>query len=289
MSKIKIISDSTADIPKSLQEELDITVFPLPIIDGDKEYLDGVSISNEEFYKILEERDKLPSSSRVAPGSFTDAYEKAWKDGYSDLIYVCINSKGSSTYQGAVLELEDFYDENPDAKDALKVHIIDSKTYSMAYGYGAVIGARLAKEGKDADEIVAAINDWIDHSKILFIPFDLKCVKKSGRVSAAAAFVGDALGLKPVITFEDGESKVISKIRGEKKVVGEVLKMVAEDREPGSPYMIVNGSNMEMYNKFRDKVYETMDTPPTIEYPVGCIIAINAGANVIGIIYRKKA
>lgn len=287
MSKIKIVSDSTADIPKNLQQELGIEVYALPIIDGDKEYLDGVSISNEEFYKILEEREKLPSSSRMAPGTFTDTCRKAWKEGYSDLIYVCINSKGSSTYQGTVLELEDFYEENPDAIEAIKVHIIDSKTYSMAYGYGAVIGARMAKEGKSADEVVAAIKDWIDHSRILFVPLDLKCVKKSGRVSAAAAFVGDALGLKPVITFEDGESKVISKIRGEKKVIGEMLKMVNEDREPGSPYMIVSGSNMEMYNKFRDKVYETMDVPPTLEYPIGCIIAINAGPNVLGIIYRR--
>lgn len=287
MSKIKIISDSTADIPKNLQQELGIEVFALPIIDGDKEYLDGVSITNEEFYKILEESDKLPSSSRVAPGSFTDAYHKAWQEGYTDLIYVCLNSKGSSTYQGAVLELEDFYDENPQARDAIRVHIIDSKTYSMAYGYGAVIGARMAKEGKSADEVVAAIKDWIDHSRILFVPLDLKCVKKSGRVSAAAAFVGDALGLKPVITFEDGESKVISKIRGEKKVIGEMLRMVNEDREPGSPYMIVSGSNMEMYDKFRDKVYETMDVPPACEYPIGYIIAINAGANVLGIIYRR--
>ena len=288
MSKIKIMSDSTADIPKNLQEELDITVLYLPIIDGDKEYLDGLTIEKEDFYEILEKSEKLPSTSRVAPGTFTDEYTKAWKEGYSDLIYVCLNSKGSSTYQGAVLELEDFYEENPEAKDAIKVHIIDSLTYSMGYGMAAVIAARMAKEGKSADEIVTAAKDWLDNNRILFIPHNLKFVKKSGRVSAASAFVGDALGLKPVITFEDGESKVIGKIRGEKKIIPEVIKMMQEERDTSAPYMTVYGTNKEAYNKLRTGLSEAFGEEPAIEYGLGCIIAINAGPNVIGIIYKKK-
>lgn len=286
MSKIKIMSDSTADIPKNLQKEYDITVLPLSIIDGDNEYLDNVTITAEEFYKILEEREKLPSSSRVRPGLFSEEYEKAWKEGYTDLIYIALNSKGSSTYQGAVMELNDFYEENPEAKDAINIHIIDSLTYSMSYGWAAVMTAKMAKEGKNADEILLAVKDWLENTKILFVPMNLKFVKKSGRVSAAAAFVGDALGLKPVITFEDGESVVTSKIRGEKKVVKSVLEIVESEIKPGTPYMLARGNNEEMYAKFKEAAIEKLGAPE-VEFPLGCIISINSGPDVIGIIYRK--
>ncbi|MBQ4526954.1 MAG: DegV family protein [Clostridia bacterium] len=286
MAKIRIMSDSTADIPRDLQKELDITVLPLTIIDGDKEYLDDVTITTKEFYQILEECEKLPSSSRVGMGLFTEQYEKAWKEGYSDLIYICLNSKGSSTYQGAVLELNDFYEENPEAKNALNVHIVDSLTYSMGYGWATVMAAKMAKEGKEVDEILLEVKDWLENNKILFVPMNLKFVKKSGRVSAAAAFVGDALGLKPVITFDDGESHVISKIRGEKKLAKNLVDMVEAEIKPGTPYILAAGNNAEMYEKLKAEATARLGEPAA-EFNLGCIITINTGPNAVGIIYRK--
>jgi len=288
MSKIKIITDSSSDIPKGLQKELDITVVPVLIIDGDNEYRDGIDIELKEFYEKLKTCDKLPSTSRPAPGSFYDEYEKAYNEGYSDLIYVCINSNGSSTYQGAKMDLEDFYDDNPDAKDKINVHIIDSLTYSMGYGYAVVLGAKAIKDGKDIDEVIAIIKDWLDSNHILFVPLDLKCVKKSGRVSAAAAFVGDALGLKPVITFEGGESKTIGKIRGEKKVASEIVAMALKEREPNTPYIIAKGCDTDVYAQLKDKATEALGEEPTVEFDLGSSIAINSGPNVVGIIYKKS-
>lgn len=288
MSKIKIMSDSTADIPPNLREEYNITVLPLPIIDGDKEYLDGVTINPLEFYDLLEKCEKIPSSSRVAPGLFTEEYEKAWKEGYTNLIYVCLNSKGSSTYNGACLELEDFYEENPKAKEEIKIDIIDSLTYSAAYGYAAVIAGKMAKEGKEYDEIMAAVKDWLDNQGILLVPENLKFVKKSGRISAASAFVGDALGLKPVITFENGESKVIAKIRGDKKVVPELMKMLESQKKPGSPYMIAAGKNPKWAEMIKEKATEAFGQEPEFVFNLGCIISINTGPDFVGIIYQKQ-
>lgn len=288
MSKIKILTESTADIPKNLQEEYDITVFPLTIIDGEKEYADGVSMTPYEFYDFLETREKLPSTSRLAPGILTEEFEKARNEGYTDVIYVCINSKGSSTYQGAILETEDYYEENPQAKDEIKIHIVDSKTYSMGYGWAVIEGAKAAKEGKDISQVLECINDWLDSNRIYFVPMNLKYVKKSGRVSAAAAFVGDALGLKPVITFEDGDSKVMSKIRGEKKVIPEIIKMVKEKRIENTPYILATGMNRELGKKFISDVTEAIGEAPSVEFLIGSIIAINSGPDVVGIIFKEK-
>ena len=288
MSKIKIVSDSTADIPKYLQEELNITVLPLTIISGDKEYADGVDITTEEFYEMLESSDKLPSTSRTTPRLFFETCEKIMAEGYTDLIYVCLNSKGSSTYQGAVLESEDFYDEHPEAKGKFNIHVIDSLTYSMVYGAAAVDAARAAKEGKSIDEVLSIIRDWLDNAKVLAVPMTLKYAKKSGRISAASAFVGEALGLKPVITFVDGESQVIGKIRGEKKVIPELIKLINSNRAEGTPYYVAGGNNPELTEKLRDACREEFGHNEELTFLLGGIITINIGPNTIGIIYRGK-
>ena len=219
MSKIKIATDSTADIPKSFCEELNISVLPLTILAGEKEYRDGVDIAPYEFYRIIDESKVLPVSSQVASVLYSELFEETWKAGYTDLIQVTLNSKGSGTYQAAVLSRELFYEEHPEAREQLAIHIIDSKTYSMAYGIGVIESAQLVQTGASAQKVIAHIEDWLEHTRPVFIPLNLRCVKKSGRISPAAAFVGDAIGLKPLITFEDGEAKIIGKARGERKAI----------------------------------------------------------------------
>lgn len=284
---IRIATDSTADIPKNLVEELDITVLPLTIICEDREYSDGVDIAPEDFYKILEESEKIPGTSRVTPVLYTELYEKAYNDGVSDLIVVCLNSKGSGTWQGAVMAKEAFYEENPDAKGKTEIHIIDSKTYSMAYGWAVICAARLIKEGADIDRILGSINEWLNNSRALFLPNNLRFIKKSGRISAAAALVGDALGLRPIITFEDGESKVVSKVRGEKKALREMIEFVSSEYKKGTPYMLAFGSNAEQNQKFKEACVNALGQEPEIVFSVGCIISINSGHDIVGIIYNK--
>ena len=287
MSKIRIATDSTSDIPKALQEELDITVLPLTIICEDKEYSDGCDITPEEFYEILETSEKIPGTSRVTPVLYAELFEKAFNDGCSDLIVVCLNSKGSGTWQGAVMAKEAFFEETPEAKGKLEIYIIDSKTYSMAYGWAVVEAAKLIKEDAPLEKVLECINEWLNNVCPVFLANNLKFIKKSGRISAAAALVGDTLGLKPIITFENGDSKVLSKARGEKKAMRELLDMVATGHKAGTPYMLVWGNNLEQYQNFREACIEKLGQEPAVEYPVGCIIAANSGPNIIGIIFRK--
>lgn len=286
MAKIKIATDSTADIPKSLVEELNIAVLPLTILAGDKEYLDGVDITPEEFYRILETADKMPVSSQVSVTLYQELFEKTWREGYTDIIHVILNSKGSGTYQAGVLARDLFLEEHKEAAKQFQIHLIDSATYSMAYGWAAVEAARMAAKGEEVAALIAHIQDWVSHARPMLVPLSLKFVKKSGRVSAAAAFVGDAIGLKPMITFEQGESKVVGKARGEKKAVRELVELCRKERRPGTPYMLVYGNNQEQREQLRELCREMLDQPPTLEYQVGCIISINTGPNMVALIYR---
>lgn len=286
MQKIKISTDSTADIPNNFCEELNISVLPLTILAGDKEYRDGIDISKEEFYNILDTAATLPVSSQVTSVLYAELFLETWKAGYTDLIHISINSKGSGTYQAAVITRDMFYEEHPEAKDTFTIHLIDSKTYSMAYGIPVIEAARMAMGGSSPDEILSHLGDWLEHARPLFVPLNLKCVKKSGRISPAAAFLGDAIGLKPLITFEDGEAKILSKARGDNKAIAALVETCLRERKQGTNYALVYGSNRAAFEQLREACAKAFDIPPITEYQVGCVIGINTGPNMIGILYR---
>ena len=284
--KIKLSTDSTGDIPFDLRDELGISVLPITIIMEDQtEYQDSYDIVPDKFYPMLNACDKLPVSSQVTPFMYTELYERVWQEGYDALIHTAINSGGSASWQSAVHMRDVFYENHPEAKGKFDIRIIDSKNYSMGYGLAVIQAAQMVKDGKGVQEIVDFIQDWVDHVHVVFVPFNLRFVKKSGRVSAAAAFIGDAVGLKPVITFENGASKIITKVRGAKKVLSTVVDMVASEIKEGTPYAFATGCNPEQNDLFRAAFTQRLGTPD-YEYQLGCVITINSGPDAIGIIYR---
>ena len=114
-----------------------------------------MDITPSEVYKIIDASKQLPVSSQVASVLYSELFEETWKAGYTDLIQVTLNSKGSGTYQAAVLSRNLFFEEHPEAREQLAIHIIDSKTYSMAYGIGVIEGAQLVQTDASAREVIA--------------------------------------------------------------------------------------------------------------------------------------
>ena len=214
MASIKFLIDSSADIPADLLEGTGIEVLHFPIVVDGREYFDGQDFTPQEFYQILARAKAIPTHSQLTPFFFVEQYEKAFSEGCDELIYTSINSKGSATNQNANQAIDMFFEEHPEARDKLRITVIDSKTYTMAYGYIVLEAAKAVKNGATADEAIAMIRDWLDHVRVLFTPYDLKYAKKSGRISAAAAVLGDALGIHPIMSFPNGDSKVLAKVRG---------------------------------------------------------------------------
>jgi len=288
MSQIRFVTDSAADIPARLVQQLNIRVLPFHIAMEDKTLLDGVDFTPQEFYTALVQAPRIPTHSQHTPFLFQECYEQAWKEGCTDLIYTSINSKGSATYQNAVQAVELFYDDHPEARDTFTIRVIDSRIYTMGYGWAVVQGARMAQEGKSAQEIADSIQDWIDHVLVVFAPYDLKFARKSGRVSAAAAFVGDALGLKPIMTFTDGESKILTKVRGEKNIIPAILDQCLPYIDTQAPYLCINGSMEGENERIHQAAVAAFGAEPVMDYHIGGVIAINAGPNLVGIVCRKK-
>ena len=225
MRKIKIVTDSACDIPKELEERYGIRILPFSIAVGDESYTERKDFTNEEFYQILATSPRLPTTSQYTPMQFLDVYEEIWKEGYTDLIYVSINSKGSATHGNSLMAKKEFFEAHPEAEEHFGIHVVDSRSYTIAYGYPVVEAAKKAEKGASPEEIVAYLEDWFSCCRIYFAPYSLEFVKKSGRVSCAAAFVGELMGLKPIISFVDGESKTVAKVRGDKAVIPAILKL----------------------------------------------------------------
>ena len=286
MARIKFTTDSAADIPPALREELDIQVLPFPIAMGDRELADGFDFTPAEFYGMLLSAPQIPTHAALNPYLFTEVFESAWRAGYTDLIHTSINSKGSATCSNAFQARGSFYRDHPEAEGAFHIHIIDALNYTMGYGWAVVQGARMAAEGAEAQAVAEFIQDWVDHVRVIFSPLDLRFAKKSGRVSAAAAFVGEALGLKPIMTFADGESKILAKVRGERAVAAKLAELCKTQRRPGTPYLMIQGNNQEQSEKLLALCRQETGEDPVLSYQIGGVIAINAGPNLIGVIYR---
>lgn len=287
MNHIKFMTDSAADIPQSLREEYNIHTLAFPIAVDGKEFQDG-NMDIKEFYQLLVSLPQIPTHAQLTPYVFEQEFQRAYEEGCTDLIYTSINSKASSTHQNAVQARDEFYEDHPEAKGKFNIRIIDSLTYTMAYGWAVVEGAKMAQGGASAQEVEDFIRDWVEHARILFVPYDLKFAKKSGRISAASAFVGEALGLKPIMTFEDGQSKVITKVRGEKNVIPTLLNLCKEERDESAPYLLIRADREDQSDLLSQACAQEFGAAPALEYYLGAIIAINAGPNLAGIVYRKK-
>lgn len=288
MEKIKIFTDSASDITFDNEKNLDIAIVNFNVALGDKSYLSRVDFDNEGFYKLMDGYDGIPLTSQVTAFEFQEMYEKYYKEGYTDLIGVLINREGSSTYDNSLMAYEQFMEEHPEAEGKFKVYSIDSRSYTGAYGYAVVEGAKMAAAGQSAEEIVRFIKDWVEHCVIYFVPYTLKYASKSGRIPSAAALVGDKLGIKPIMRIYDHVISTALTVRGEKRVVKKIAEKTLSDMEKGAPYMIVYGDDTQIRDQMAEMATQMFGYPPVDSYQIGAAIATNAGPRVVGVIFRSK-
>jgi DegV family protein with EDD domain len=247
-----------------------------------------VDIDDEQFYAMLEASDELPTTSQITVFQYGEVFEAAYKEGFTDVINTTINAEASGTYNSACLAARMFYESHPEAEKTFRIHNIDGVTYTAAYGYAVVCGAKMAQEGKNADEIVAFMKDFVEHYVIYFVPYTLEYASKSGRIPSAAAFVGELVGLKPIMRIADHKIATNDKIRGEKKIIPTLVKKALSEMVPGSEYMVVCGNTIEDRDSLEAAMTEAVGYAPSARYRIGAAITINAGPRTVGVAIRTK-
>ena len=253
-----------------------------------KTYTSRVDFDNEQFYELMAQYDEIPKTSQITPVQFQEIYLQQAKAGVTDLILVLINSKGSSTYDNSVQAIDLFYEEYPEYRDVLHIHSFDGMGYNALYGSPVVHAAKMCAEGASLEEILNYLTDILPRRQIYFGIYDLKYAAKSGRIPTAAAFLGTALNMKPVMNIFDRSITTAAKCRGERKLVEKVAEMSIAAMEPGSPYEIVYGSDSSCLEELRRLMVQQLGYEPAAVYQIGAAVAANSGPRVVGAAFTRK-
>lgn len=288
MGKIIIMTDSASDISEKEEKELGIKILPFPVVIGGKSYLSRVDFDNEGFYKLMAENDDLPKTSQITAYQFGEVYKELVEQGYTDIIYVSINKDGSASYANAKQAADQFEEEYPECAGKSSIYVFDGIGYSGQYGYPVIVAARMVQEGRDAKDIVWYLKDELPKRRIYFGIYGLKYAAKSGRIPSAAALVGDALGVKPIMKIWANEIVTAIKCRGEKKLMAKMVDVTVEEMEPGSEYQVVYGNDETVRDELTARMTEKVGYGPSDYFQIGAAVASNAGPKVVGTIFNVK-
>lgn len=278
MEKIKIFTDSTADLAEEIIKKYNIEVLPLLVTINNKTYKDMEEIKFEELMSKINEYGVLPTTTQINPQIFQEAYEKYLKEGYK-IISIHLASKLSGTYQSACI-----------AKNTLEsddIYIIDSKTVTAGLGILVKKACNLKEEGKTAEEIFDKINILKDKIKTLLLFTNLDNLIKGGRLSKTAGAIVNLLGIKIVIEIKDGELKVIDKIRGTKKAVKTLISALENSNQNGENEIAVlqagENDGIEILEEaLKEKNYRYSRNE------VGCVVGTHSGEGACGIIFIEN-
>ena len=202
--RTRIIIDSTTDLAPKLEGQ--VTIVPLTVRFGDKEYIDGVTITHEEFYNKLVESDVLPTTSQATPAAFEDVFKEVAAAGDSAVV-ITVASQFSGTCQSARIAAED-YDN---------IYVVDSGSVTMGAGILTEYALRCACSGMEAAQIAELLEKKKEDICLIALLDTLEYLKKGGRISSAVAFAGGLLNIKPVINVKDGVIHMLGKARGSKQ------------------------------------------------------------------------
>ena len=285
MEKIHILTDSSADIPQAQVEAHGIEIVPITLTHEGRTIREYYDISPEEYWKLLEDSREIPVTAMVTPTVFLDSYRRAAERGCTHLLAVLINGNGSGTYQAACLARDMFREEQG---DSMRIEVIDSATYTSIYGRIVVLAAELRDQGDSFDAILGVVRSRLNRVEAFLGVYSLKHLKKSGRISGGAAFVGEALGLKPISHVYDGAVNVCDKVRGEKALVAGLIRKVSarvQQPEKQTALLLYGDVPAARIDELEKRLRTEIGFKDVERSPIGPSVITNTGPQALAVAY----
>ena len=281
MSRVAIVTDSASDLPAERAAAAGVTVVPLFVYFGEREFRAGVDMSYEEFWRELTAPGApFPKTAAAAPGSFKEAFEGLFAQGHDEIVCVNVGSKLSATLGSAKVAREMMPERS--------IHVVDSESATLGQGLLVLLAAQRAREGKSGAEIVAEL-ERRRHTLILYLALDtLEYLKRGGRISPARAAIGSVLSVKPIITLVDGVVETADRPRTRGKARARVLELLAV---PNPEMVAVIHGQTEDIDDFADELARTIKFPRdqiSINL-IGPSIGPHTGPGVYGAVILPKA
>lgn len=282
--KIRVTTDSTADLPVSMAEDFRISVVPyITTFDG-VSYREGIDISTTEFYQLLIKGEGNPTTSQPAPKDYEETFRAILKeDPENHVLHLTFPEVLSGGYKSACMAQEIF------GKD--RVTVIDSKTASLAIGFMAIKAVKAAQKGMNLEEVIALLKEYRETLHIVFIVDTLEYLKRGGRLSTVQAAVGTMMNIKPILTISrEGKVVVFDKARGKKQAIRKMLDVIGDYGADfdAQQMAIMHTANEGEAQELKMHLQEQFGTKNFVINQLGAVIGAHVGPGVIGVIFHGK-
>jgi DegV family protein with EDD domain len=283
MSKVAIVTDSTAYIPEDICKQLNITVVPLVVIWGNETFVDGITINPKDFYTRLGTAKVMPTTSQATIIDMHRAFEKLVGEGY-EVLGIFLSHKLSGTISSATQARE----ELGPAKD--KITIFDSNVIAMALGFQAMLAARAAADGASVKDIVKMLEKVRPNSNVYFAVDTLEFLHRGGRIGGAQRFLGTALNLKPILTLEDGKVAGSERVRTLSKALDRIVELVAHQCEGKSRVHLatLHANAEENARLVMEKAQKVMNPVEVVFSEVSPVVGTHTGPGTVGLAYLAE-
>ena len=279
--KIKLTSDSTCDLSREQIAKHDITILPLAVAMGGKDYRDGVDIIPTDIYSHVAAGGDLPKTAANNAAQYQEVWSRYAKD-YDAIIHLNISAEFSSCYQNACLAAEEF--DN--------VYVVDSRNLSTGHGLLVLKAAELAEQGMNAADIAQVLRETLDKVDASFILDQLEYLKKGGRCSSLVALGANLLKLKPCIEVKDGKMAVGKKYRGAyEKCLKEYIQDRLQDRtdlDLSRVFVTHSGIDEALVQVAVDTVKSLQQFEEVCITTAGCTVSSHCGPGTLGVLFIRK-
>jgi DegV family protein with EDD domain len=280
MEKIAWVTDSTAYLDEMLTNHPDVYSIPMVVYFEEEEYLDGVTLSLEDFYTKLEASSTPPKTSQPSVGAFVEMYNKL-AETYDRIISVHLSSHLSGTVSSSMqaAELVD-----------IPVNTVDSKVISFPLSAMVKKGVEAQEAGKSAEDIIDYLHELSEKCDIYVLIGSLEQLHRSGRMSGVQKLLGSLLQIKPIIQIKDGKLDVAEKVRTQKKALLKITDFLAEAHAKSNikELFVLHGTNLDEADTLVASLKEKYPDIPINPFPLSTAIAVHAGVNTIGIAWYNE-
>lgn len=271
---IRIITDSTCDLPISDLEKEDVSVLSLTVHFGQEHYKDKRELSNEEFYEKLKHSEELPKTSLLNPHDFLECFEQYPED---ELVVLTLSGQLSGTYQSACIAKQTLERDN--------IYIVDSKSTSIGLGLLVLKAIQYKKQVANGMELAVILEEEREHVRIFAAVDTLDYLIKGGRLGKTAGALGKVLQLKPVITLEEGKIIVIGKHRGMKRAMSEIQAMFDRDRDRmDATVLFAHTNDVDAGIQLQTTLSQAGE-----QYCIGSVVGTHAGPGAVAVAYLLKS
>ena len=269
---IKIVTDSTCDLPIALVKMHAITVIPLFIIVGEKQFRDGIDLSRQEFYERLPQFRSSPTTAALGPDIFRQTYERLAAEGATEILSIHISVKLSSTV--------DIARQAAGETSVVPVTVFDSRQLSLGTGFEVLTAAKAAAQGKSMQEIIQLLEQQISRTHVFAALDTLEFLRRSGRMNAAISRLGELLQIKPLLKMFDGNATA-ERVRTRKKAIKRLVELLKE-AAPFEQVAILDSHSADRARALLDEVKPLLPDGNLLFEEITPVLGAHIGPGVIG-------